>query len=376
MIVMSLLYLCNPNKPSTLISYSSITYTSVFTLDNIIIWNVEELYYCYYWHCRGPGLISRVQRVDPDWERPARRRVEEDHPLQFARDYTCAQPLFLLTLEDYIPKDSPHHRGMRERMKSSRFISIERLLLTLPPPILANRYPEEDLRGIPNFNLYIVYANTPVSCRKPILSSLFQTHNLGNYHFRHRKSTKETIVQTIRIVSAADSRPISIAVYVDQNQVSILIKRESEEADLEEVRKERPTKSSHTTETLQSKEVGRKIKSARVERRNNGGILLAQFFRINSPYFGKTQERRYREERSRERSQRSIGLIIVIGIILACKCYLYKAIFMGTNKRIIISAQERVELGSTPTAPPQIPIEQFVLKCMYHKLSPSNTLNK
>uniref|UniRef100_A0A1I7W8B2 RNA-directed DNA polymerase n=1 Tax=Heterorhabditis bacteriophora TaxID=37862 RepID=A0A1I7W8B2_HETBA len=57
-----------------------------------------------------------------------------------------------------------------------------------------------------------------------------------------------------------------------------------------------------------------------------------------------------------------VGLIIVIGIILACKCYLYKAIFMGTNKRIIISAvdteileQERVELGSTPTAPPQIP---------------------
>uniref|UniRef100_A0A1I7W863 Uncharacterized protein n=1 Tax=Heterorhabditis bacteriophora TaxID=37862 RepID=A0A1I7W863_HETBA len=40
MIVLSLLYLCNPNKPSTLISYSSITYTSVFTLDNIIVCNV------------------------------------------------------------------------------------------------------------------------------------------------------------------------------------------------------------------------------------------------------------------------------------------------------------------------------------------------
>uniref|UniRef100_A0A1I7X6Z9 Integrase catalytic domain-containing protein n=1 Tax=Heterorhabditis bacteriophora TaxID=37862 RepID=A0A1I7X6Z9_HETBA len=44
MIVLPLLYLCNPNKPSTLISYSSITYTSVFTLDNIIIWN--EAYIC------------------------------------------------------------------------------------------------------------------------------------------------------------------------------------------------------------------------------------------------------------------------------------------------------------------------------------------
>uniref|UniRef100_A0A1I7WAC7 Ovule protein n=1 Tax=Heterorhabditis bacteriophora TaxID=37862 RepID=A0A1I7WAC7_HETBA len=37
--LLSLSYLCKPNKPNSLVSYSSITSTSIFPLDNITIWN-------------------------------------------------------------------------------------------------------------------------------------------------------------------------------------------------------------------------------------------------------------------------------------------------------------------------------------------------